>query len=98
MRASIAIILTVLVCASAIFSSGCGEPAVVVGGAAAAMAVTAVSHPVTEGAVVSVADTNAERRQRLKDAHNIGWRQFVDDWDAFWLQDRSSRLSEYPIR
>jgi hypothetical protein len=98
MKPCVAIILTVLLCSAATLSSGCGQPAVVVGGAATAMAVTAVANPVKPGAVVSVADTNSERQQRLKDVHNIGWRQLVDDWDAFWLNDRGTRLSEYPIR
>ena len=98
MKSCVVIILTVLLCSAAILSSGCGQPAVVVGGAATAMAVTTLSSPVKPGAVVGVTDTNSERQQRLKDAHNIGWRQFVDDWDAFWLQDRGTRLSEYPVR
>jgi hypothetical protein len=50
------------------------------------------------GTVVGVADTNAERQNRIQDVRNIGWRQFVDDWDVFWLQDRDARLSEYPVR
>jgi hypothetical protein len=54
--------------------------------------------PTQPGKVVGVADTSAERQARIKDVRNIGWRQFVDDWDAFWLQDKDTRLSEYPIR
>jgi hypothetical protein len=76
MKFSVAIILVALLCAIAIFSSGCGQP----------------------GTVVGVADTKAERQNRIKDVRNIGWREFVDDWDTFWLQDRDARLSEYPIR
>ncbi len=98
MKSCTAIILTVLLCGVVTLSCGCAQPGIVVGGAAAAVAVTTVTSPVKPGAVVAVADTNSERRQRLKAAHNIGWRQLVDDWDAFWLQDRSGRLSEYPIR
>jgi len=48
--------------------------------------------------VVGVTDTNSERQQRLKDAQTLAGGQFVDDWDAFWLQDRGTRLSEYPVR
>lgn len=98
MRSCFVIILTVIICGAAVFSSGCSQPVAVVGAGAAVMAATAATAPVKPGAVVAVADTNAERQQRLKEAHNIRWRQFVDDWDAFWLQDRSTRLSEYPIR
>jgi hypothetical protein len=50
------------------------------------------------GTVVGVADTKADRQNRIKDVRNIGWRQFVDDWDAFWLQDQDTTLSEYPVR
>lgn len=76
MKFSAAIILIVLLCAVAIFSSGCAKP----------------------GTVVGVADTNAERQDRMKEVKNIGWRQLVDDWDTFWLQDKDVRLSEYPVR
>jgi len=78
--------------------SGCAEPVVVVGVAATTAVAVAATEPVKPGTVVSVADTNAERQQRIKDVRNIEWRQFVDDWDVFWLQDKDSRLSEYPIR
>ncbi len=77
MKFSVAIILVALLCAIAVFSSGCHTQ---------------------PGTVVGVADPNAERQNRIKDVRNIGWREFVDDWDAYWLQDRDARLSEYPIR
>jgi len=98
MKSFTAIILTVLFLGVTVFSSGCSQPTLVVGGAATAMAITTATSSVEPGAVVGVADTNSERQQRLKDAHNIRWRQFVDDWDAFWLNDKDMRLSEYPIR
>ena len=101
MRLPVAIILVALLCSTAILSSGCADPAAgaavgaVAVGATAEIALTRATEP---GDVVGVADTKAERQQRIKDVRNIGWRQFVDDWDTFWLQDRGSRLSEYPIR
>jgi hypothetical protein len=52
----------------------------------------------TQGKVVGVADTKAERQNRIKEVRNTGWREFVDDWDTFWLQDKSATLSEYPVR
>jgi hypothetical protein len=98
MKFCTAIILTVLLCGIATLSSGCSSPILVVGAGATAMTTTAITAPAKPGAVVGVADTKAERQNRIKEVRNIGWRQFVDDWDAFWLQDKDARLSEYPIR
>jgi hypothetical protein len=98
MKSLTAIIVASLLCGVALFSGGCAQPAVVVGGAGTAMAVAAATYSAEPGTVVGVADTNAERQERLKEVHNIGWRQLVDDWDAFWLNDRATRLSEYPVR
>jgi hypothetical protein len=61
-----------------------------------AVVVSGCSAP--SGKVVGVTDTNAERQNRLTEVHNTGWREFVDDWDIFWLQEKPLRLSEYPIR
>jgi hypothetical protein len=98
MKFSVAIILTTLLYGVATLVSGCAEPAVVAGVGVGTMVAMAVTEPVKPGTVVGVADTSAERQQRIQGVRNIGWRQFVDDWDAFWLQDKDTRLSEYPIR
>jgi hypothetical protein len=98
MKFPVAIILTALLYGVATLVSGCAEPAIVVGAAATTAVVVAATEPVKPGDIVGVADTKAERQQRIKDVRSNQWRQFVDDWDAFWLQDKGTRLSEYPIR
>ena len=45
-----------------------------------------------------MADTQLERQVRINSVKDTQRRQLVDDWDLFWLQDRPSRLSQFPVR
>jgi len=40
-----------------------------------------------------VAVTRRERQERHKRIFESDMKQIVDDWDAFWLNDREGRLS-----
>ena len=43
------------------------------------------------------AESADERSLRMDQASKQQWRMFVDDWDYFWLLDRSTRLSRYHV-
>lgn len=45
-----------------------------------------------------LADTEHQRKLRHKHIADVGSRQFVDDWDHFWLMDRPSRLTYWHVR
>jgi len=40
-------------------------------------------------------DSYSEREQRYNSWGDLNARQFVDDWDYFWLVERNSRLSQW---
>ena len=40
-------------------------------------------------------DSYNDRVHRYEQINDLQARQFVDDWDYFWLYDRNSYLSEY---
>jgi hypothetical protein len=42
-----------------------------------------------------VLDDAGERQDRLHYINTLQGRMLVDDWDAFWLYDRSSRLTPF---
>ena len=42
-----------------------------------------------------VTDSDIQRQRRIDGINNLNKRMLVDDWDAFWLYERSSRLSYY---
>ncbi len=42
-----------------------------------------------------MASTHAERMERHRRIADIDQRQFIDDWDFFWHNDRPSRLTKW---
>lgn len=42
-------------------------------------------------------ESASERSLRIRRVSDQNWRMFVDDWDYFWLVDRSSRLTRYHV-
>lgn len=42
-------------------------------------------------------DSAAERNRRLSAIVDTDERQFVDDWDEFWLFDQNIKLSEWHV-
>ena len=40
-------------------------------------------------------DSDAERQRRIYNIENLNKRMMIDDWDAFWMQDKSSKLTYY---
>ncbi len=42
-------------------------------------------------------DSPAERNRRLSAVTDISERQFVDDWDEFWLYDQNIKLTEWHV-
>jgi len=45
-----------------------------------------------------VARTGEERQRSLKNAMDLQLRMMVDEWDDFWLTDRASYMSYWPVR
>ena len=45
-----------------------------------------------------VGESDSERSYHWKRQMAAERHMIVDDWDAFWMKDRTSRLSEYSIR
>lgn len=45
-----------------------------------------------------VVDNTDQRARRIDYIKNLNRRQIVDDWDAFWLNERSSHLTPYIAR
>lgn len=43
-------------------------------------------------------DNYPQRVNRYKNESNYNSRQFVDDFDFFWLADRPLELTEWPVR
>ncbi|MCF7956040.1 MAG: hypothetical protein K9M75_09585 [Phycisphaerae bacterium] len=46
----------------------------------------------------SMSETSAERSRRHKQVVRSGLGQVADDWDAIWLMDRRSKLTDKLIR
>ena len=42
-----------------------------------------------------VSDSDIQRQRRIDAINNLNKRMLVDDWDAFWLYERTSRLTYY---
>lgn len=45
----------------------------------------------------SVAETDEQNATRVMRAWNYDGRMLIDDWNTFWLVDKTSKLSAYPI-
>jgi len=45
-----------------------------------------------------VARTGEERQRSLKNAMDLQQRMLVDEWDYFWLADRVSYMTYWPVR
>lgn len=43
------------------------------------------------------AESADERSLRIDQISQQQWRMFVDDWDYFWLLDRTTRLTRYHV-
>ena len=42
-------------------------------------------------------ETKAEARRRIRRNDRINWSELAADWDAFWLRDEPSRLTDKRI-
>lgn len=45
------------------------------------------------GGCSTLSETSKERQARLKRQQAKEWKMAVEDWDRFWLQDHTTRLS-----
>jgi hypothetical protein len=45
----------------------------------------------------STVQTADERNRRIDEMVKLQSRQIVDDWDYFWLCDKSTRLSQWDV-
>lgn len=43
----------------------------------------------------TLTETASERHRRILPQKDIEARQFVEDWDYFWLQERNSQLTQW---
>jgi hypothetical protein len=56
------------------------------------------SDPLAAAGLVGVMDTQGQRQRRIDYINNLHGRMITDDWDAFWLYERSSHLTPYIAR
>jgi hypothetical protein len=54
--------------------------------------------PLAAAGQVGMLDTAAQRQRRLDYINNLNKRMIVDDWDTFWLYERSNTLTPYIAR
>ena len=60
--------------------------------------VTYTGDPLAAAGQVGMLDTKAERQRRINYINNLNSRMIVDDWDSFWLYERSNTLTPYIAR
>ena len=44
-----------------------------------------------------VVENDIERQRRIDAINNLSRRMMIDDWDAFWMYERTSRMTYYPV-